>query len=418
MLAGVPTRRQFLRRAGRCAAAAVAGACLPAGLLGVLRPPAARAAGAVGRLLANAPVARHWIGADAAPAQCSACHVRPLPAAGTTAAPYRHRSPVVQCQLCPHRCQLRDGERGRCRVRMHVDGQLRTLSYGRPLSEHIDPIEKKPFYHFLPGSLAYSLGTAGCPLRCQFCQNWQISQADPEEYDAPFCGAEELAGRVAAARGGSVPVVAFTYNEPAVFLEYAVDIARRVRAAGVRTVIVSCGYINPEPLAEMLAVLDAVKFDLKGFDPEFYRNVCGAELEPVLRSIQQVARSGRHLELVNLVVPTLNDADQSLGALAQWVADELGPDVPVHFTRFHPDFRLRHLPPTPVATLERARAIAQDRGIRYVYVGNVPGHPGNHTYCPTCHQLCIERKGFLVVDTRLNGGRCPGCGTPIAGVWS
>ena len=224
---------------------------------------------------------------------------------------------------------------------------------------HIDPIEKKPFYHFLPGASALSFGTSGCPLHCKFCQNWELSQSTPGDLEAPFTSAADMAGAAVSRRA---PVIAFTYNEPTVFTEYLLDVAQAAQARGVRSVMVSCGFANEAPLADICRALSAVKIDLKGFSEEFYRTVCGAELQPVLRSIKQVARSGRHLELVNLVVPTLNDSEKSLQDLAAWVAGELGPDVPVHFTRFHPDYQLMNLPPTPVSTLERARDIAMARG--------------------------------------------------------
>jgi pyruvate formate lyase activating enzyme len=310
---------------------------------------------------------------------------------------------------------LRAGERGRCRARQNVDGRLHSLVYGRPVSEHLDPIEKKPFFHFLPGSAAYSLATVGCPLRCRFCQNWQISQARPEDYPVPFVSAADMAGR---ARAAAAPVIAFTYNEPTVFCEYLIDVATAARAAGIRPVLVSCGYMNEAPLTEMLAVLEAVKIDLKGFRPAFYREVSEARLEPVLRSIRQVARAGRHLELVNLVVPTLNDAAADLAELCRWVVGEVGPDVPLHFTRFHPDYQLAQLPPTPVATLERAWDTARSAGLRYAYLGNVPGHPGSHTYCPRCALVCLERRGVLLARNLLVNGCCPRCGTRIVGVWT
>ena len=295
-----------------------------------------------------------------------------------------------------------------------MGGKLLSLVYGRPIAEHIDPIEKKPFYHFLPGSEAYSLATSGCPLRCKFCQNWEISQARPEDYSVAYCPAEAMARR---AKGKGVPILAFTYNEPTVFTEYLTDIARAGKKAGIRSVIVSCGFMNEAPLAEMIEVLDAIKIDLKGFSPGFYSSVSGAELAPVLRSIRQVAKAGRHLEIVNLVIPTLNDSASMLSELSKWVAGEAGPDVPVHFTRFHPDYQLQNLPPTPVATLERAREVAMKNGLRYAYVGNVPGHPGNNTYCPSCGRVCIERSGFFLVKVRMKDGRCAACGAPIAGVW-
>jgi pyruvate formate lyase activating enzyme len=300
-------------------------------------------------------------------------------------------------------------------VRANVEGELRSLVYGRPISVHVDPIEKKPFYHFLPGRRAYSLGTAGCPLRCKFCQNWEISQATPEDHDVAYVSPVRI---VRGARRKHSAVIAFTYNEPTVFTEYLTDVARLARPEGLRSVLVSCGFMQEAPLTEMCETLDAIKIDLKGFSRDFYETVCGAELDPVLRSIRQIARSRAHLEIVNLVVPTLNDSDGMLRELANWVVGEAGPDVPVHFTRFHPDFRLRNLPPTPIATLERARAIAVDAGIRYAYVGNVPGHPGNNTYCPQCGEIVIERRGFFVETMNMRDGRCRSCEERIAGIWS
>mgnify|MGYP003373275478 CR=1 FL=1 len=366
-------------------------------------------------LIARAPVARWWVSANDPDADCAACHEAPGPRPGPEAGRHAHRGGLVKCQLCAHGCLLREGERGRCRARIVVRGELRSLVYGRPVAEHVDPIEKKPFFHFLPGAEAYSFGTAGCPLRCRFCQNWEISQSAPEDHRATACPPEAM---VARARGRGAPVLAFTYNEPTVFAEYLCDTARAARRQGLRPVLVSCGFMNEAPLAEMIEVLDAVKIDLKGFAPAFYRDVAGAELAPVLRSMRQIARAGRHLEIVNLVVPTLNDSDAMLGELVRWVVGELGPDVPVHFTRFHPDYQLQNLPPTPVATLERARERALAGGIRYAYVGNVPGHPGAHTHCPRCGRVAVERNGIFLTALHLKEGACESCGTKIAGVWS
>jgi pyruvate formate lyase activating enzyme len=214
------------------------------------------------------------------------------------------------------------------------------------------------------------------------------------------------------------PVIMFTYNEPTVFVEYMTDIARRAREQDLRSVLISCGFMTKEPLDEMCEVLDAIKIDLKGFDKDFYRKVCSAELEPVLRSIRQVAKSRVHLEIVNLVVPTLNDSEKMLSDLADWVMGEVGPDVPLHFTRFEPEYQLRNLQPTPVATLERAREIAMAKGLRFVFVGNVPGHPGNSTYCPSCGDAVIKRSGFFVRESCLQDGKCVTCGEGIPGVWS
>jgi len=320
----------------------------------------------------------------------------------------------VQCHLCARGCLLAEGERGQCRSRMNVGGEMKSLVYGRPVSVHVDPIEKKPFYHFLPGSQAYSIGTTGCPLRCKFCQNWQTSQASPEDYGVRFTPAGQIVETV---RSRKVPVIAYTYNEPLVFTEYLLDIASAARLRGIRSTMVTCGFMAQGALAEMCKALDAVKVDLKGYSESFYRDACGAELKPVLRTIKQIAKSRVHLEIVNLVVPTLNDTDRMIADLCDWVMGELGPDVPLHFTRFRPDYQMPHLPPTPTATLERARSIAMARGIRYVYVGNVPGHPGNNTACPSCKKEVIRRTLFFVEGSNIKDGKCGYCGKRIAGVF-
>ena len=326
-----------------------------------------------------------------------------------------HKDNAVRCFLCPHNCIIGDGERGKCSTRVNVKGGLRSLVYGRPVTIHVDPIEKKPFYHFLPGAEAYSLATAGCPLQCKCCQNWEISQARPEDYQIPYTPAEKIA-RYASA--GKARVVAFTYNEPAVFAEYMIDIAGDAKKQGLRSVMISCGFVNEAPLTEMCKVLDAIKIDLKGYNEEFYRSVCGAELKPVLKSIKQIAKSRTHLEIVNLVVPTLNDSDMMLLDLINWVLGECGPDVPLHFSRFHPAYQMLNLPPTPVATLERARDMALSGGIHYPYVGNVPSHPGDNTYCPSCKKVLIQRQGFFVTEMNIKNGRCKFCSRKIAGVWA
>jgi pyruvate formate lyase activating enzyme len=282
------------------------------------------------------------------------------------------------------------------------------------MAVHVDPIEKKPLYHFLPGSRAYSLATSGCPLRCKFCQNWQLSRASPEDYSTAVAPPAAVSS---AAHARNAPVIAFTYNEPTVFTEYLTDIARAAREQDIRSVLISCGYMQEAPLDEMCDVLAAIKIDLKGINPTFYRDVCNADVTAVQRSIKQVAKRGVHLEIVNLVVPTLNDSDKDLRQLARWLHDEVGPDVPVHFTRFHPDFKLRNLPPTPVSTLERAHQMALDVGLRYPFVGNVPGHAGNHSHCPKCKKVVIERHGFFIKNNHVAKGRCEFCQEKIAGVW-
>jgi pyruvate formate lyase activating enzyme len=400
----MPSRRAFLESSGRAVSVAAAWAACPT---------AAWADWLGGRgqdLLNTAPKARYWTTATLAGADCGACHTN-RPAAAKA---HAHTATTVRCLLCAQGCDIGAGQSGKCRARANVNGELRSLVYGHPAAVHLDPIEKKPFYHFLPGSRALSFGTSGCPLRCRFCQNWELSQSTPGDLDAPFTSALNMAGQAVARRA---PVIAFTYNEPTVFVEYVLDVAAAAATRGIRSVMVSCGFAKEAPLGDICRALSAVKIDLKGFSEEFYRQVCGAELQPVLRSIKQVAKSGKHLEIVNLVVPTLNDSEKSLQGLAAWVAGELGPDVPVHFTRFHPDYQLMNLPPTPVSTLEHARNIAMARGIRYAYVGNVPGHPGNHTYCPSCKKAVILRENFFVSEMHLKHGACEYCGQKIAGVW-
>lgn len=370
------------------------------------------AADKLNEILRTAPVARYWVSTATAGVKCVQCH-DVSEVAGLEH--HEHSKAVVRCLLCAQGCFIEPGKRGKCRTRMNVDGELRTLVYGRPISVHVDPIEKKPFYHYRPGSAAFSLATSGCPLRCQFCQNWQISQAKPEDYAVSFTPPEDI---VNAALNRKAPVIAFTYNEPTVFTEYLTDIARDGSQHGIHGVLISCGFMQEEPLEEMCEVLDAIKIDLKGFSEDFYRRVCGASLKPVLRSIKQVAKSGVHLEIVNLVVPTLNDSEIMLEKLSEWIAGEIGPDVPVHFTRFHPDYRLLNLPPTPVATLERARDIALKHGIHFPFVGNVPGHPGNNTYCPSCGKVVVERTGFFVSEIHIGNDKCEYCGTRIAGIWT
>jgi pyruvate formate lyase activating enzyme len=363
------------------------------------------------QLYEQSPIARYWLSTDLKNVDCLKCHTTEE-VDGKSG--FNHEETIIKCLLCAQGCIIKEGDQGKCRARMNVGGKLRSLVYGRPIAIHVDPIEKKPFFHFLPGTQAYSLATAGCPLSCQFCQNWEISQAKPEDYPVKFKAPEEIVNE---SRSQSTPTVAFTYNEPTVFVEYLTDIARQAKKEELKSVLVSCGFMNQEPLQEMCDVLDAIKIDLKGFSEDFYHKVCNAELKPVLRSIKQISKSKVHLEIVNLVVPTLNDSDKMLNDLADWIIGEVGPDVPIHFTRFHPDYKLLNLPPTPISTLERARDTAMSKGIHYAFVGNVPGHPGNSTYCPACGKIVIKRSGFFVLENHLKNGRCEYCGHPIAGVW-
>jgi pyruvate formate lyase activating enzyme len=351
--------------------------------------------------------------AQGAGLDCASCHA-PTEPSPTLYCHVPHQGSYVRCSLCPHRCVLAEGERGLCRVRENQDGKLYTLAYANPCAVHVDPIEKKPFFHFLPGTLAFSLATAGCSLRCKYCQNHDIAQHPPEEvrsYDAP---PEAI---VAASLQQSARSVAYTYSEPMVFYEYMLDTARLARRARLRNVVISAGYVNPEPLRELCHVVDAIKIDLKGNNEDFYREVCGGTLGPVKAALQLIHDLGVHLEIVNLVVPSLNDDPSELKALVEWVLDALGPDVPLHFSRFHPDYQLTHLPPTPIETMEKARQTALDAGIHYVYLGNVPGHEGNHTFCPTCGELIVERAGMATLSLHIVDGLCTYCHTPIPGVW-
>lgn len=345
---------------------------------------------------------------------CTTCHAtteEPLPVSYCHTP---HTGTYVQCQLCPLRCIISDGERGQCRVRENRAGRLVSVVYGNPCAVHVDPIEKKPFFHFLPTAPAFSLATAGCNLRCLYCQNWSISQVPPEETQNMDLPPEQV---VLSAQAYQAPVIAYTYSEPTVFYEYMLATAGLARQAGLYNVVVSAGFINPEPLRELCALVDAVKIDLKGYDEGFYRDICQAELAPVLEAMRTIYRSGTHLEIVNLVVPSLNDSLDQLQALARWVVRELSPDVPLHFSRFYPEYKLANLPPTPVDRLDQARQVALQEGLHFVYVGNVPGHAGNNTYCPACGQAIILRQGFAVEEYHLRAGACAYCGEPIPGIW-
>ena len=321
----------------------------------------------------------------------------------------------IECGLCPRHCVVSDIERGTCGVRENRGGEYYTLVHSRPCSVHLDPVEKKPFFHFLPGAPALSLATAGCNLECRFCQNWEIAQARPEQVESITLSPAEI---VALARKNNAPVVACTYTEPVVWAEYVQDIAAAGRKAGVRTLMVSNGYIEDEPLKDLCQVLGAVKVDLKAFTQKFYQEQCRADLKPVLETLRRLRKHGMWTEIVVLVIPTLNDGEAEIRGLARFVKQDLGPDVPVHFTRFHPSYRLMNLPSTPVATLDRAVQIAKAEGLNFAYVGNVPGHAAESTYCPSCAKMLIHRVGLAVVENRLKDGRCPDCRRAIPGIWS
>lgn len=306
------------------------------------------------------------------------------------------------------------GQSGECRIRVNLDGKLTAVTYGHPCSVHVDPVEKKPMYHFLPGTGILSLATVGCNLHCKNCQNWEISQENPENVRASELGPEQIPG-LAVEHG--CPSVAYTYSEPLAWYEYTLDGCMRVRDAGLRNVLVTAGYANRAPLEKLYRYVDGANIDIKAMSDGFYRDVCGATLKPVLDACTLAKSAGVWVELTNLVIPTLNDSDDDFRKLAQWVVENMGQDTPLHYARFFPQYKMRNLPATPAATLDRAKQIAQDEGIRYVYVGNLERPEGNNTYCPSCRRLLVERRGFGVVRNEIAGGRCPGCNTEIGGLW-
>lgn len=324
-------------------------------------------------------------------------------------------SKKIRCELCPRECVVGDGRRGYCGVRENRDGVFYTIVYGRVCAAHVDPIEKKPLFHYLPGSDAFSVATAGCNVNCRFCQNWEISQAQPEQVAAEYLPPRKIAEL--AAKSGC-PTIAFTYSEPVVFTEFLMDAADAGHEAGIRSIVVSNGYIQDEPLRAAYGKMDAVKIDLKAFSESFYRKVVTGKLRPVLDSLVTLRKLGKWTEIVYLVVPTLNDSDQEFRGLADWVKTNLGTEVPLHFSQYHPQYLLKSLPVTPVATLERAKAIADAEGLQYVYVGNVPGHPGENTYCPQCKRLLVERTGFEIRRMLVRNGACAFCMRAIPGVWT
>ncbi|MCX7641050.1 MAG: AmmeMemoRadiSam system radical SAM enzyme [Elusimicrobiales bacterium] len=317
----------------------------------------------------------------------------------------------VRCNLCPRRCVLGDGGIGFCRVRQNIDGVLYSLNYGKIAAINVDPIEKKPFFHFLPGTKSFSVACAGCNLRCKFCQNWQISQRNSTDDDV-FIEPEKLVEL--AIKSGSKSI-AYTYSEPVVFFEYLIDTAKIAKKNGLKNVVVTAGFINPEPLKYMLKHVDAVKVDFKGFNPGFYLKYTQGRVEPILETMKIIKQSKKHLEIVNLVIPGGNDKIEDIKKLCSWIKENLGSDVPLHFTRFHPDYQMTQTPPTPLQTLIEARKIAIDMGIKYVYVGNISYPEGENTYCPD-GSIAIERRGFLVLKNNLKNGKCPE-GSFISGVW-
>jgi pyruvate formate lyase activating enzyme len=320
----------------------------------------------------------------------------------------------IRCDLCPRECVVSEGKRGYCEVRENRDGKYYSLVYGNPVTWHVDPIEKKPFFHVLPASVSFSIATTGCNFDCKFCQNYEISQARPEE-TANFDMPPELV--VAAAKKTGCRSIASTYVEPTIFYEYMYDIGVLAKKEGILNVCHSNGYINQKPLKALCKVLDGACIDLKGFTEEYYRTLTEGRLQPVLDALKTLKAEGVHVEIVNLVVPTKNDSMEEIRQMCLWIREELGLDTPLHFSRFYPMYKLKNLPPTPVQTLEEARKLAISVGLHYVYIGNVPGHEGENTYCPTCKKLLIQRIGYRILQNHLIGRKCPSCGHPQPGIW-
>ncbi len=322
----------------------------------------------------------------------------------------------VQCDLCPRFCKMHEGQRGLCFVRANHQGAIVLTTYGRSSGFCVDPIEKKPLNHFLPGTPVLSFGTAGCNLACQFCQNWDISKSREMDTLMDQAGPETIAR---AARQLGCKSVAFTYNDPVIFMEYAIDVAKACREHGVKSVAVTAGYMTDAPRREFYQYMDAANVDLKAFTEDFYWRITSAHLAPVLETLVYLKHETQvWFELTTLIIPGRNDSDQELTEMAKWVVSHLGPDVPMHFSAFHPDWRMRDVPPTPAATLTRARRIAMDHGVRYAYTGNVRDEAGQSTYCHQCGARIIGRDGYEITAWHLDAsGACEHCGTACAGVF-
>jgi pyruvate formate lyase activating enzyme len=320
----------------------------------------------------------------------------------------------LKCQKCPHECLLNDGDTGICRNRINTNGKIYSIAYGNPCAVNVDPIEKKPLFHFLPATRAFSIAAAGCNLRCLNCQNWQISQFSPKETQNEDLMPEKV---VEACLKSNCESIAYTYSEPTTFYEYAYDTATLAREKGIKNVWKSSGYINEIPLRKLCKVIDAANIDLKSFDGEIYYKLNSARLEPVLRTLKVFKEEGVWLEITNLVIPSWTDNMDMIKRMCDWLHQNNLSDCPLHFSRFSPLYKLDQLPPTPVSVLENARNIAMASGINYVYIGNVPANTGESTYCSKCHKMIIERRGFTILSNNIEHSKCKFCGTKIPGVW-
>jgi len=322
---------------------------------------------------------------------------------------------TVKCVLCPHECVLRDGQRSFCRVREPKNGKLYTLVYELACACHVDPIEKKPIYHMLPGSSSFSIATAGCNSRCKYCQNWQISQSPPEDTQNTVLSCKKI---ISLAKENQCRSIAYTYSEPIIFYEYAFDTASLARTENIKNVLVTAGYINPEPLKALCKHIDACHVDLKAYNDVYLRDVCSQRLKPVLETLRIMKEEGVWLEIVNLIVPTLNDNMDMIREMCVWIKGNLGKDTPLHFSRFWPLYKLKDLPPTPLETLIQARSIAIKEGLNYVYIGNVENPESGHTYCPNCKKIVVKRMGYSITEYNILNSSCKFCGYKIAGIWT
>lgn len=323
---------------------------------------------------------------------------------------YEKVGSMLNCHVCNRRCLISKGKRGFCNMRENIEGTLYSLNYASASSMAIDPIEKKPLFHFYPGTTSFSLGTLGCNFRCLYCQNWSISQAELEDIPTRKIPPEEA---IKLTKEYDCFSISWTYNEPTMWFEYTYDSAILAQKADIKTVYVTNGYMSQEVLELITPYLDAANVDLKGMSERFYKELCDARLQPVLDNIQTMYEDGIHLEVTNLIIPGYNDSEDDLKALVKFMAEEVGVEVPLHFSRFHPDYQLNRVQPTSIKTLEKARDMAREAGMRYVYIGNVPGHDGENTRCYECEELLIQREGFKVVDKGLKKNKCPHCGVPI-----
>lgn len=327
---------------------------------------------------------------------------------------YINRGDTVHCQVCPNQCAIREGGRSVCRNKINHEGRLYTMAYGNPCAVHIDPIEKKPLFHFLPSTSAFSIATAGCNFRCLNCQNWEISQRSPEETFNVELSPEQV---VEKARDSGCRSIAYTYSEPTAWYEYMYDTSQKAASEGINNLWITNGYMNEDPLRDLCQYIHAANVDLKSFSDDIYHELNSGMLEPVLHTLEVLKDEGVWFEITNLVIPSWTDDMGMIEEMCRWIHAHLGPDYPLHFSRFLPQYKLLHLPPTPYEILQEARGLALDSGLHHVYVGNVPGAEEVNTYCPHCGKCIVERKGFFVTQNHIQEGVCAYCGESIAGVW-